>query len=111
MAKAKRRRAAEEVVTRRVHTVDEIGDPLPELGEEGLFLRLRDPAGGNCGLEPLLRTVDQRADQAIDGLALLLCDLGERLTALELRSQLVRRDAENDAATPSPRKKPRCAKP
>src|SRR5207248_1671431 len=53
-----------------------------------------EAAGRDVAVEPLRRRVGERLDQAVDRLATVLRDLGERLARLELRPELGFGDAE-----------------
>ena len=75
--------------TLRERAVYTVRDPLLQIREDRLLLRLRQPAGGDSIVEPLLRGVVKRVDETVDGLALLFRDLGERLATLQLGSQRV----------------------
>jgi len=64
--------------------VDEIGDPLVEIAQDPLFLRLRQPAGRDDVVELLLGVILEGRDQTVDRLVLVLRNLRQRLAALEL---------------------------
>ena len=70
------------------------GHPLLQVGRELVPLRLRQPPGRHCGVELLRLVGDERGDQAVDRLALVLRDLSERLAALEARAESGLGDAE-----------------
>src|SRR5207248_11424539 len=68
--------------------VDEVGDPLVEVAQDLLLLRLRQAAGRHGAIELPLPVVLERGDQAVDGLVLVLCNLGQRLAAVEAALEL-----------------------
>ena len=75
---------AEALVAAQQLAVDEVADPLIQVGQDARFLRLCEPAGLDRVIEPLLDVGLERRDQTVDGLALRLRDLRERLARLEL---------------------------
>src|SRR4029078_8254722 len=72
----------------RPRAVDGVGDLLLHAAQDRLLLAPRQLAGRHGGVEILLRLVVERLDEAVDGLVLRLGDVGQRLTALELRAKL-----------------------
>ena len=70
-------------------TVHHVLDPLRQVGEDLVALLLGEPPGLDGGGDVLLRRVDHRLDEAVDGLALGTGNLGERVAALEPLAQLV----------------------
>src|SRR4051812_37404172 len=72
----------------RCDAVDETGDVRFQSGHHRVRLRLRQPASRYGRIELLLRRIDERLYEPIDGLPLRLGDGGQRLAALELCSQL-----------------------
>src|SRR6266542_4438836 len=64
---------------RREAAVDEIGDALFQVREHRVFLGLREVPRLDGRVEVLLRLVHEGLNQAVDRLAVILRDLGERL--------------------------------
>src|SRR5919197_5473857 len=83
-----------EAAEHRQLAVDSVGDPLLQVGEDRVGLRLRDPPCGNGIVEVVLRLGRHGVDQAVDALAALLRDLRERLTSLQVAPKLRLREAE-----------------
>ncbi len=74
--------------------VDEARNALLQPRERLVRLCACEPAGGHGGVELLFRSGDQGLHESFDGLAVRGRDLRERLTALELASELGRRQAQ-----------------
>ena len=74
--------------------LDEVLEPLLCVRDELVPLRLRQASGRHRGVELLRLVGDERGDQAVDRLALVLRDLSERLAALEARAESGLGDAE-----------------
>ena len=75
-------------------TVHDRRRPLLQAGDDLVALRLGDPAGRDRLVEPLRRPRDDRRDQPVDGLALVLRDLRERVPVPKPQAQGVLADAE-----------------
>src|SRR5262249_17887438 len=67
--------------------VDEVVDVLLQVREPSLLLRLRQASVLDGLVELVLRVLDERVLEPVDGLVLILGDLGQRLAALELALQ------------------------
>src|SRR5207253_11406905 len=74
--------------------VDEIRDPILQTVEHLRLLSLRQAAGRHRLVELLLGRSDQRRNQAVRRLALVLRDVGEALAVLELGLELGLRETE-----------------
>src|SRR6059058_2418702 len=69
----------------RVH---EVRDPVLQAVQHLGLLILRQATCRNGGVQLLLRRVDDRVDQTVDRLAVVLRDLSKTLSALELVTEL-----------------------
>ena len=78
----------------RRHPLDERLHALGQPGEQLVRALLRELAVRHRLGEACLGGGDDRVDEAVDGLPLRRRDLGERLAALELRPELLRRHPE-----------------
>jgi hypothetical protein len=65
----------------RTLAVDEVRHPLLEVTRDLVGLNLRQPALGHGFIELRLGSAHHGLHETVDGLALVLRDLGERLTA------------------------------
>src|SRR6187399_522246 len=79
---------------------DEIVDDRVEPAEQLLPLRLREPAGGDGGVEARGQRVVDRLLEALHRLALVLGELGERLARHEPGKELLPREAEIRGGSP-----------
>ena len=70
------------------------GRLLLQAGNDLVSVGLRQAAVGDCLIETLCRRGDERVDELVDGLSLVLGDLRERLAARECRTQLRLAEAE-----------------